>query len=279
MTGKWEDVGCWKVYKEEMTLGQYCTKAMDPHYKRTSETKWMAGTAEELVTDIKNGKPDWTSKAEKLFEGVLESFMPETMGELCSTTGVAGFMPNVPAYIAGRPDSMFCHEEDEGLGPIRIYISLICSAGIKRDEMLWRGLAIAAYAYAMQMIRPVELYGVISCNSNNGQNRHHCLTIPLGTSPINLSQLAVVLGHVGIGRRGLQMGPKGKKETFGGWQRCPAKEMLGLREEDIFFPGLQLSQDHAVGDYEAAKRFVLSHLPKDAQKDSHNKTDEWMSRR
>lgn len=257
---KWraEQIGTYTVHKREMTIAEYCSAVVSPFYRRDEERQWYGDSPEALVSKLETGVKEWTESAEEIFEAILDKFMPDTDGAQGISTGVTGFSPNVPAYLAGRPDSMFCYEEEEGLGPMRIYISLICSSGISKEEMLWRGLAIAAYAYSMQTIRPVELYGVVSCDSNNRRAHHNCVTIPLGTTPINLSQLAVVLGHVGVGRRGLALGPKGAEEIFGGWQRVGAGKMLRLGPDDVYFQGLRLWDKPKSA--EGARDFILQHV-------------------
>lgn len=86
---------------------------------------------------------------------------------------VAGFIPNVPAAIAGHPESMFRRgfvESPSILAPLTMYIETTVSAGVTQEQLIARGVAVLAFVLAMETIRPVDLYTVslISHNSRLG---------------------------------------------------------------------------------------------------------------
>lgn len=97
---------------------------------------------------------------------------------------VVGAYPNVPAYLAGAPESMRARVmERSPLGPIRIFYSPVCSAIIGHADAHKRGLAVLSLVMALQRIRPVQViiftaYGI------------HDHTIAIRTEPMVLAEAA-----------------------------------------------------------------------------------------
>jgi hypothetical protein len=229
-----------------------CDAFVNPYYLRKGREDWFGGSASALVDDLKNGRPDWTKEAERIFDDTLRYLLPETSSTDEWDTDVSGFTPCVPNYVAGQPDSMWNCDEGEGLGPVRVFVDCGCAAGVKQPTMQARGLKIAAFAYTLQTLRPVELYLTHEHAKNSTTHSTHVLRI--GVSPIDLSTVAVLFGHIGIGRRLLAFTPLGSSDTvWGRWSNIPARQLFNLRPDDVYFPGLRLNQigevDEKISEY------------------------------
>ena len=93
-----------------------------------------------------------------------EAKMNDLMDHTYSTVGkewqpnVYGPIVSVPDYISGSP-THFRHQKDteSTTTPIRIVASITSSAGISREYLRTRGIAISALVMKLQAIRPVDL--------------------------------------------------------------------------------------------------------------------------
>lgn len=209
-----------------------------PYGSSSENREWFGGDSrEELASKMAHGEPDVAAKAESMFSEVLDALMPQTddgyRNQRCSSP--VGSFPNVGAFLAGRPDSMFGTEAQDELGPVSLYIDLGCQAHVERESMLARGLAISALAYALQTIRPVELYLVHLSADDYGE--HLATKCRLGVSPFDLTQVATAVSHIGIGRR-LLTDPEqsGVKTLYGNFASMSATEVFGLGPGDVYFP-------------------------------------------
>jgi len=112
-------------------------------------------------------------------------------------TSIAGFVPNVAAYLSGSPETMFCLEDIEQpniAAPIRIFIEVNASAGITTEKMVNRGVAIVAFVMAMNCIRPVELYAV-SCNMDDICFCTYATVVKIPSGPIDMARALYMLAE------------------------------------------------------------------------------------
>lgn len=203
---------------------------------------WFGGTPEELRDTLNTGEPEIAEKAESLFDEFLQAVMPETQGgHRVRRRRVAGSTPNVPAAIAGRPDSMYRFERQGDCGPVRLFISMTCAAGVKREEMLERGIALSALIYALQTIRPVELY-LVSQARLSWARSEIATVVRIGTAPFDLQRVATAVSHLGWGRYRLFDDRVRDGAVHACWGRIPPADLLDLGPDDVYVPGYRLNE-------------------------------------
>lgn len=123
---------------------------------------------------------------------------------------VAGFAPDVGAFLAGEPESMFSREtvETVGIGRIlRIVVNRSVSCGISSERIMERGAFICAAVDALESAGySCELSCVATCSESGG----HCETehdfivsIPVKSAgePLELDRAAFALAHTAFFRR------------------------------------------------------------------------------
>lgn len=212
---------------------------------------WLGRPSGTIADAMRNGEPERARQAEKLFDRAIEAVLPETAGGRSRPTpDVAGYSPRVGAYLAGQPRCMRRRKRSESLGPVRIYVDLACSSGVSAGSQLARGIAVAALAYAVQLSRPVELWGVVGARPIPfDEDVIH--TFPLGTRPLDLSRVALAVSEIGIPRRVMFF--EGPARGWGGksgvlFPRKPVRETLGLGPDDIYVQPLHLSEESQWAD-------------------------------
>lgn len=116
---------------------------------------------------------------------------------------MVGAFPHVPAFVAGQPEDMWAQfPVYNDKVPIRVYVGLTSSWNITDEQLLMRGVTIAAFALAMQNVRPVYLTPYVSCGEHYG-DVGSILSWDL-TSPFVMSQLianmsdSLISRHAGI---------------------------------------------------------------------------------
>ncbi len=194
-----------------------------------TEDGWCGPEISVTLESMRNGSRELATEAEAGFVDALASCMADTDGAVNREAGPVGSYPNVPAFCQGRPDSMWGTGEEEGLGPIRLFVGIGCQADVSHATMLKRGVAIAALAYAMQSVRPVELW---ICYMSAGGANHLLFQCRLAIAPLDLSMVAVAVAATGIGRRVLGFG------SYGGYSTISAQSAFNLGPDDLYFPNV-----------------------------------------
>jgi hypothetical protein len=125
---------------------------------------------------------------------LVEQYMHEVMQNLPSfsrqwTMDVAGHMPNVPAFLAGDPASMWnIHTEQSDNTPLRIWVNTLPSAANTAEQIYMRGAAICALALILQQKRSVvriSPYADLGAgDTETGSMCSYDLTMPLSTSEL-----------------------------------------------------------------------------------------------
>lgn len=127
----------------------------------------------------------------------LETLIPVTHS-FRIVDDVVGGMANVPAHIAGTPLSMRRRQRITSVqAPLAIFVELVASAGISHSKMQARGAAIFALVRSLCVIRPVELYAVLSLGVS--QTRATA-AIKIDTAPLDLARACHVLTHASVSR-------------------------------------------------------------------------------
>lgn len=217
-------------------------------------------TAHELLQKMDGGDDDLTGKAESMFAKALETILPMTEG-LSPTldTNVVGFTPNVGAYLAGEPLNMWRMEQAPAPGMIRLVVDLVCWSETTLETKLKLGTAAAAFAYAIQTIRPLELWVVCSSQSwtkdnlkqPDGSTKRFGRTMTtyhkVNTKPLDVSRLALVMAHPGVSRRlyGITQHHEDHSErvyaSYPAYSDRTVAEQMNMEfgEDDIIIPGIR----------------------------------------
>jgi hypothetical protein len=115
-----------------------------------------------------------------------------------------GFIPCVPSYIAGSPDSMRrLVEMQSDQAPVKVFAGVCLSAGFSASALLNRGTAILALVRKLGMLRPVELWVYADMQGKSTDEYGACAIpiIKLETSPLDLATVSYILADPGFLRR------------------------------------------------------------------------------
>ena len=112
-----------------------------------------------------------------------------------------GSSPIVPAYLHGNPASMHCMDEEEGTGPIRLWYNIDAAHYYSSEQLMRRGLAVAALGLALSRVRPVELFAWFA---NNPGHRHKegLVIIRMGLSPFDSGRIGAMCNSAFFRRMG-----------------------------------------------------------------------------
>lgn len=164
-----------------------------------------------------------------------------------------GSFPNVAEFLQGLPMNMRRRQEQESeQSPIRVVVETLVSAGVKEEQIVRRGAAVAALVMRMNEIRPVELW---VCWGMRIRHNDIIGRVKLDTTPISLSNIVAVLSTPQFCRGIMFAEARSKaRETQSGirwaWGTEPSgqyhvqqmREALELEPQDIYLPGGYLSE-------------------------------------
>ena len=182
---------------------------------------------------------------------------------------VAGFFPNVPAFLAGEPESMWRIADDSsGNAPIRVWVGVMSRGGIADSELVQRGAALAAFAMALSERRPVLItpyYAMGNASGGRGGNAGTLISWDLQSSPIVLSEVMGCVAHPNVVR-------------YLGWHVCSKfgnsigcwypdflnenwmRRALGCADDDIWLPSAMIADDLINKPIEWIKREIAKHV-------------------
>lgn len=161
-----------------------------------------------------------------------------------------GFIPCVPSYLAGSPDSMRrLVETTSDVTPIKIFVDICLSAHFSSDELVKRGAAILALSRKLSTVRPVECW-VFASLDGKPQNRKdtygQCAipVIKIETNPLDLTTASYAFGNAAFLRR-LCFAWGDVRGFTGSWawhkgphaNRAKLVEFLGIGESDMLIDG------------------------------------------
>lgn len=220
---------------------------------------------------LRNGDLTNVETAQKLIAQVMHS-IPTLRREWKSD--VAGFFPNVPAFLAGEPESMWRAElEESDTTPIRIWVGVMSSGAISESELVKRGTTIAALAIALSERRPVLITPYVNLgNGGRGAygNSGAIVSWDLQSSPASLSELMANLAHPNLVRHlGWHMchlaAQSHGTDTAGGWfpnflNETKMRQFLGCDEQDVWLPSAMVTDDLITKPVEWINREIARHL-------------------
>lgn len=170
-----------------------------PHqYKRLPQRAFNEPltTHDSAANMLRTGSMEYIDKAQAIVDQMDVSDLLTDNVRLLESS-VAGFMPNVSAYLAGHPETMFDILETDTrspVSPIKIVVHSSVSAYLSNEDIVRRGIATAALAMAMNIVRPVELYATYCATLNyyRGSNVWGtCVRMP--SRPLDLARALWVL--------------------------------------------------------------------------------------
>jgi hypothetical protein len=185
------------------------------HYHGDSHWKdWTGFTQGETLEHVAKGWREMIPVAQSMLDKI-ETNIPLDARQLVQT--VAGFLPNVPAYLAGHPLSMFKLDDVKSdTAPVRIYVCTTSSCGVTHQDLAKRGAAVLALCMALAQSRPVELYTFTALDGNQGGKS--CCVVRLNSAPLDLGECCAALCHTGIDRI-ITHGIGDLNGFTGGWAR------------------------------------------------------------
>lgn len=202
---------------------------------------------------LENGDTTAVYAAEKIMQEMADQQV-FTSGLKLLTSDVVGFMPIVPAVIAGLPECMLnrsISEIEATNTPISIYVQTTVSAGLSHKEIENRGIAILALAMAFANIRPIELY-TVSLSDFYGDGEATGSITRIETRPLDLARAAFMLCNVTmarmIGHEVSKAHSRRKNNRTGiphAWGINPmseqsyelGRELIGCSPQDIYISG------------------------------------------
>lgn len=174
-----------------------CSESTGSSYGKSWDLGTSYADAERMARD------GWLEGAKQAQEALktltLQSPAPDTV------TDFYGYLPHVPRYCAGAPDSMIRKAKDAraGMGKVlTLYVPVNAVSGVDAKYMQNFGLGVAQYINQLETdgVR-CELYGVMCSDQPSGGALTHSWRIKSADQPLDLAVLAFSIGHAAMFRR------------------------------------------------------------------------------
>lgn len=158
------------------------------------EGSWCGASTDQGIKTLEQGDSSRLAKAQAIIDKldlahIFSNDVPVL--EPC----IAGFIPNVPAAIAGHPEAMFRRgfvESPSVSAPLAIYIEVSVSEGVSHDQLIARGVAVLAFALAMEQVRPVDVYAVALSGKGERPGIYGSVT-KIASRPMDMSRAVWML--------------------------------------------------------------------------------------
>jgi len=171
----------------------------------------------------------WPEGAEKMVAGVADAAaLRENASQPMIENSVAGFMPDVPGYLAGVPDSMYAYNEGDmtvaQLPTVTIGIGTY-SANTTSNAAMNRGIAVLSLIDAIEAVGyRVQLDYVFDCTGEDGGGTQKVrVTLKRSQDQWNPGSVAYAVANPGMLRRQgfalLERDPATVGRTQGGYGR------------------------------------------------------------
>ena len=159
---------------------------------------WLGSTAEEYATLLRDGDLSAVAASDALLSRI-ETDLDVSGLRRELVPAVVGPVANVPAYLAGIPESMLAFEQVESdRGEITVLADMFISASFDPSAYRRRGVALLALVRALSIVRPVRLFALVA--HERGKNRHGCV-VELPSNPLDLATCGFWLAHVSAFRQ------------------------------------------------------------------------------
>lgn len=222
----------------------YSYQAADrPDRERHTHSDFYNGTIDAGIKVITAGDNELGERAAQLASKLLVQ-LPRVHQHW--ETNVVGMFPNVPAYLAGVPDTMYTLAPEESeRSPVRVWIGVTSSAVIAPAMLADRGAALTAFAIALSELRSVTLTPYV-CTSNSSRPDGAYISWDISTSPLVHSLIAANLARPDV-IRGAGLGATAHllKQYAGqfpthSFHEAQCRNILGCATDDIWLPPIHV---------------------------------------
>ena len=206
----------------------------------------------EAKKALAQGDTTYLARAQAIIDKMVDAQIFYT-GKLELVNDFVGFLPNIPAALAGQPQDMYNIQETENQNittPLNIYIETLVSEGVSHEKLIARGVAVLAFCLAMNNIRPVELYTICIGKPQNSKHKSGGIVCRVPSKPIDLERATFMLCDPAYYRQlaFIAMGDHVKSNNTHiqwPWDNPPTapdheprmRELLDMQPEDVFMPG------------------------------------------
>lgn len=169
--------------------------------KETSD--WGGANYDGALRGLLYGSLDRTVLAQELFDRVVSANI-DTLGRDIVVNSVVGEIPNVPAVLAGMPESMLTRQRTQELSsyaPIRVIVDMFASWQITQQEFIRRGIAAIAFTMVMNTVRPIDLYVAVTGGSYHLRGSSVAHMIRVDSRPLDLPRAVWMLSDPSFFRR------------------------------------------------------------------------------
>ena len=243
------------------TCAAETTARVRREYSSEDTRRWTGHTWQEAHDIAKAGDIGAVPKAEEMLDKIDAEIDTSGLTPRWEDS-VVGAFANVPAYLAGAPESMRNKRDSHtNKGEVNVYYSSVTSADIKKEMSYDRGITMLALVMALQRVRAVNLYYFTTL----GKAYDHVVKVQ--TNPMVMSEAAHVLTSTSF-YRNLSYGMATTKGWKGGWARWSSygndkvivdtlKRTLDLADDDVVIPTMHRRNTGMMAD---PVKYINGHL-------------------
>lgn len=220
-------------------------KALRLKVSNNCRNSWIGGgTTAQRQSMLEKGSEAQVKRAREFAKKVEREIPVQTKASSMQSV-VAGGAISVGRALSGNP---ICFTRPvinpSASNPVRVFIDIGCSAGVKQETVEKRGLAILAFALLLSKSRPVEL---IAFNYVRVDRQDVCLRIKFGMKPTNWGLAGAIIGHsaflrdasfrmvnAAVGSDHVHHIGWGRQRHDGGYGLVK-DEVLGITDKDVVF--------------------------------------------
>lgn len=166
-------------------------------------TGWAGESESSFAIKLRQGDVSQVERAQRLVD-MMESEFDFDAARKVWTPDVVGAMPNVQAYLAGVPETMFrLADDDAPQGEVVIFCDLFLSASFDKSVAARRGAALIALAMYLSSIRPVRLIAGTFEQDTTRRGKRDLVGCfyDLPSAPVDLSRAGMALANPAFMRR------------------------------------------------------------------------------
>lgn len=197
-----------KWYDSPEDFHAYCSqpnvsKAHESGHHSHPTTDWGGVNYKGALKNLIYGDAERARLAIKLFDEVVTA-QTETLGRNILIPATVGQIPNVPAVIAGLPETMLSRQnslQTASNAPIRVVVDLFASWPITQQQFIRRGVAAIAFVMVMNTIRPIDLYVAHTGGSMFLPGSSVAHIIKIDTKPLDLPRAVWMISDPAFFRR------------------------------------------------------------------------------
>ena len=203
--------------------------------------EWAGGSHDDAMQWAERGNSEHGDQIREAIASLGHVAMPNR--EQWNAAPV-GFLPNVPAYVSGSPNSMWRRTMGEQPRPVRVFVSGFTSWVVKHKHIVERGAAITALIDYLKSRAPVELY--LYCpTGGNGIHSDTVTVIRLQSETLDPDVAGFLFCSAARTRR--FTGPLNAAlggSTDGHPYRGDISKVLGITERDILISDMRGDSNH-----------------------------------